>query len=89
MQDPQVKEILTRLTRIERMLRQLVASKTESVSKTKWVNATVITRLTGWDSEQMRRARRGGTIKWKREIGRIIKYDLNSLHPTMIKTKQE
>lgn len=69
-------EIIRRLTRIERMLSE---SKKE-----RWVKARIITGLTGWDNNKMRQARNGGAIKWKRDRDGIW-YDLNSLHPNLIK----
>jgi hypothetical protein len=34
---------------------------------TKWVKSSVITGMTGWDSQQMRRARLNGSIVWKKD----------------------
>jgi hypothetical protein len=46
--------------RIERTLKNMTPKKET------WVGPTVITNLTGWDGEAMRRARRNGSIKYRR-----------------------
>jgi hypothetical protein len=46
--------------RIERMLKNMTPKKEA------WVGPTVITNLTGWDGEGMRRARRNGSVKYRR-----------------------
>lgn len=70
-----------RLQRIERILEEVLRPKPQ------WVKARVITDLTGWDNQKMRQARNGGVVKWKKGKDGIW-YDLNSLHPHLIK-KQE
>lgn len=70
-----------RLKRIERMLEELIRPKPH------WVKARVITKLTGWDNQKMRQARNGGVVKWKKGKDGIW-YDLNSLHPHLIKKEQ-
>lgn len=52
----------------------------------KWVRASVITDLTGWDGQGMRRARENGSIEFEKRADGYW-YDLNSLHPYLIKTK--
>lgn len=51
----------------------------------KWVRSTVITELTGWDNQKMRRARENSTITFKKDNGGLYWYDLNSLHPYLLK----
>jgi hypothetical protein len=52
-----------------------------------WVRASVITRLTGWNNEGMRKARDYGYIRYKEEDG--FWYDLDSLHPLHLKKNRE
>lgn len=62
-----------RLTRIEKMLSELLAQK----SAQNWVKAGDIMAMTGWDREKMRRMRNDGILRIKREKG--IWYDANSV----------
>jgi hypothetical protein len=50
-----------RVERIERMLKEWQPKKEQ------WVGATVITGMTGWGKEDMRRARRNGSIVYRRK----------------------
>jgi hypothetical protein len=50
-----------RVERIERMLKEWQPKKEQ------WVGPTVITAMTGWSSEDMRRARRNGSITYRRK----------------------
>lgn len=69
------------LQRIERKLDRL------SNPKPKWVRASIITELTGWNNQKMRSARINDLIVYKKEENSYW-YDLNSLHPLLIKKKQ-
>lgn len=68
----------TTLARIERKLDAL------SKVKPSWVKATTILELTGWDAFKLRQARVNKTISFKKE-GKSYFYDLNSIHPYLIK----
>lgn len=71
----------TELARLEKKLDQVLRFVKR---KPMWVKASVITRLTGWNKEQMRTARENGYVEYeKREDG--IFYDLNTLHEKFIK----
>lgn len=62
-----------RVERLERVITQLQPKKEE------WVGPTVITKKTGWDAEDMRRARRNGSIKYKKSSTGGYKYLLSSI----------
>lgn len=51
--------------------------------KVTWVRASVITELTGWNNEKMRKARENGYVKFKKEGG--YWYNLGSLNQVFIK----
>lgn len=74
------KQLLERLDRIERKLSMLMQEK----KKETWVKAPVITGMTGWDGNKMRRARENGYIKFKKDNGCFF-YDVESLHSVHIK----
>jgi hypothetical protein len=50
-----------RITRLEKLITSMQPKQEQ------WVGATVITGLTGWNREQMRKARRNGSVKYKRK----------------------
>lgn len=52
--------------------------------KPKWVRASVIMELTGWDKHKMQQVREAGEIVFKVEDSKYL-YDLNSLHPFLLK----
>lgn len=68
--------------RLERLERQVAEMK----RKPKWTKVTEIARLTGWDRERMRRARQNGEVNFKKK-GSSFFYDLDSIHPLLIKNK--
>lgn len=47
--------------------------------KEEWVGPTVITSKTGWGKEDMRKARRNGSIRYKRSSTGGYKYLLGSI----------
>jgi hypothetical protein len=56
-----------RISKLERAvdrLERIIQSMTPR--KETWVGPTVITNLTAWDGEGMRRARRNGSVKYRR-----------------------
>lgn len=67
-----------RVERLEKMIGQLQPKQEQ------WVGATVITSLTGWNNEDMRRARRNGSVKYKRK-GASYAYLLQSIPSHFIK----
>lgn len=73
-------EILTRLKRIESKLDALLQAK----QKQTLVKASVITELTKWSYEEMRRAKINGYVKQKKTDKGIF-YVLESLNPVFIK----
>lgn len=52
-------ELIVRVERLERVIETLQPKKDE------WVGATVITKRTGWNNEDLRRARRNGSVKYR------------------------
>jgi hypothetical protein len=48
-----------RVERLEKLVSTMVPKNEQ------WVSASVITNNTWWDKEDLRRARRNGSIKWK------------------------
>lgn len=69
------------LQRLERKIDRLMNPKP------KWVKASIITELTGWDNQAMRRARVHDLISYKKDANGYW-YDLNSLHQLLIKKKE-
>lgn len=65
------------------MLRVLVKPKS------RWVRASIVVQLTGWNSGKMRSARESGAIDWKKDKDGSLWYDLNSLHPALIKSNTD
>lgn len=72
-------QVLVRLSQMERKIDALAKPKPS------WVKASTILELTRWNAVQLRAARINDTIKYKELSGRIFLYDLNSLHPYLIK----
>lgn len=48
-----------RVLRLEKIIESMIPKNEQ------WVQARVITKKTGWNSEDLRRARRNGSIKYK------------------------
>jgi hypothetical protein len=59
----------------------------KAVAQPKWVRASVICKLTGWNGDDLKQARVDGSITARTERG-IVWYDLNTLHPYHLKTAQ-
>lgn len=49
-----------RIDRLERLIKSMAPKKEQ------WVGPTVITGMTGWDKRDMERARRNGSVKYRR-----------------------
>jgi hypothetical protein len=62
-----------RVIRLEKVISEMVPKKEE------WVGPTVITQKTGWSAEDMRRARRNGSVKYKRSSTGGYRYLLSSI----------
>ena len=74
-------------TQIREMKRKVDAIYQNQVkSKPHMVRASVILEVTGWTSRRLRQARDAGEIAYREENG-TYRYDLNSLHPYMLKSK--
>lgn len=82
------KEQESLLRRIDRKLSLLLQEQGKE-KPPKWVNVTVVTRLTGWDPEKLRQARLHNTIKYRAvgagERKTRYEYDLNSIHEIFLK----
>ncbi len=76
-------EIMERLEKKIDSLSKKVDRLTEKKPKRTLVKATEIVRLTGWNREEMRRARENGFVKQVRQGNKIF-YTLESLNPTFI-----
>jgi hypothetical protein len=50
--------------RVERLEKQLAQMQPK---KEQWVGPTVITSITGWNKEEMRKARRNGSVTYRRK----------------------
>lgn len=61
------------LAEIKKFNRHMDAMRTKKVNEA-WVKSSVICQLTGWDSNQMEKARRNGYIKFKRKNGDVGGY---------------
>lgn len=70
-----------RLTKIEKMLVELLAQKKAE----NWVKAGDIMAMTGWNRDRMRRMRNDGILRVKRNKG--IWYDANSVPPAFIQLR--
>jgi hypothetical protein len=58
--------------RVERLEKQLAQMQPK---REQWVGPTVITSITGWDHEEMRKARRNGSVTYrKRKNGKGYEY---------------
>ncbi len=73
------------IKRLERKLDQAL----KNTRKETWVGATVITELTGWDHQKMRRMRDQGVIKFKKLQDHKLIYLLESLPEVFIRPKNE
>jgi hypothetical protein len=71
-------ELEERVKKLERLVKELTTQK-----KT-WVKSPVITKLTGWDQEGMRVARRNGYVKWEKKKDGFW-YLLESINEVFIK----
>jgi hypothetical protein len=59
----------------------------KSVAQPKWVRASVIADLTGWNGDRLKQARIDGSIESRRDKNGTIWYDMNSLHPYHLKSE--
>lgn len=69
---PTLESIDQRLSRIEKLIRN------SQPKKQTWVKVSIITALTNWSKEDMRKARENGLVKFKVEDG-SFKYLLESI----------
>lgn len=60
-------------------------NKIQNANRPYWVKATWIMEVTGWDKEKMRQAREQKVVITKGDRCSGILYDLNSIHPLLIK----
>lgn len=61
------------------------SGKSQINNKCYWVKASWIMEVTGWDKEKMRQAREQNVVITKGDKATGILYDLNSIHPLLIK----
>lgn len=77
-----MKTLTTLEQRVERIERKLKDLERHS----HWAGVATVKKLTGWSTkERLRRARENGEVLMKRKNGKIL-YDLNSIHPSILKT---
>jgi hypothetical protein len=62
-----------RVIRLEKIIEAMIPKAEQ------WVGPTIITKMTGWDCEGMRRARRNGSVKYKRSPTGGYRYLLSSV----------
>jgi len=74
---------MDQIAHIKRLEKKIDALMKASEYKPRWVRASVITQLTGWNNQKMHQARKNMLIDWKDENG--LWYDLNSVNPLLIK----
>lgn len=55
-----------------------------TISNAYWVKASWVMELTGWDKRKMQKAREQKIVVTKKTESGIL-YDLNSIHPLLIK----
>lgn len=70
-----------RLQSIERKLDQLINQQ----NKKTWVKVSIITEVTGWNGDFLRKARENGLVKYRDNNG--YEYLLESINPLFIKPK--
>jgi hypothetical protein len=64
-----------KLDRIERKISMLIAEKKTE----RWVKVSVIQKVTGWDSEWLKKARANGLVKYRKNDKRVFEYLLESI----------
>ena len=69
-------QLMKRLDRIDKKITFLLTKQMKETQT--WVKAPVITKLTGWNIQQMRAARKNNYVKFKKENG--MWYLLESLN---------
>ena len=72
-----------RLVTIERLLRDIL--KDQKVPKETWVKASTVMEMTGWDREEMRRARKNNFVKFKKDKENGLWYSVESIPKYFIK----
>ncbi len=63
----------------------MTSGKSPIKNKPYWVKASWVMKVTGWNREEMRRARVQNMITWRHTDIDGFQYDLNSVHPLLIK----
>lgn len=81
---PTDEQIIKKLDRLERLVEQLIDEK----KKPLWVKVSRVIESTGWNREELRRARNNHLVKVKVEKGKTKKYfyDLNSIDQRLLKS---
>lgn len=74
----EIRSINEKLSAINVFLRQQEPKKT-------WVSASVISDLTGWDKNYLKKARRYDMVEAKK-TGRFYEYCIESINPVYLKT---
>lgn len=74
-------QIIANQERIDRKLSLLVQEK----NKVRWVRAPVISKMTGWDKNGMRRARENRYVVYKEDEDGKFLYNPDSIHPIHLK----
>jgi hypothetical protein len=72
------------IERIERKLSMLMQEQKQKKSET-WVKASVITKLTGWNFNGMKKARENGYVQYKEDKETGFWYLVESLNPVHLK----
>jgi hypothetical protein len=78
-----IESLSRQLNKVQGLLEKLLEEKKGA----NWVKVSHITKITGWNKEQMRRMRLNGIVKFKKTQSGIW-YDLDSMHPTFLKQQR-
>jgi len=81
-------QLSDKVNSMELMLNQLLEiTKGGAAKEEKWVKVTFITKYTGWNLNELRRARKDKLVITKLE-GTSLLYDLNSIDPKLFIVQQ-
>lgn len=82
--NPTIESLDRRMQSMERMLRDLVKQKNQPL----WVGPSKTKEFTGWNDDDMKRARELTWVKWRRTNGQKgYQYDINSIDQKFLKDK--
>lgn len=83
-QQPMDREIQQQFNRVNDKLNKVLMALIEG-KKPVWAKVGFVTRITGWDHETLRQARKQGIIEWKTDPMQGRLYNLNSIPSIFIR----